>query len=118
MAKKATAAKLILAPSFDEHTRAEIEQHLEVVRQRRMLAAFSYAQGVNAKLEHESERIQKRMASHYDMLAKEIERLDKAHAAVEKRLETLTAMQQELGLTQSLFVVLDGEKSNDSQDSE
>lgn len=89
---------LVLAPSFDDHTRAQIEQHIEAVRARRMVAAIEHYQGVNAKLSHESDKVQKRMARQYEMLGKELAALEKAELKVLGRLETLEALRQEIGL--------------------
>ena len=97
---------LILAPSFDEHSREEIEAHLEEVRARRMVAAIEYATGVNAKLEYEALKVQKKMSAQYEMLAKEIAALDKALEKMEKRLLTLITLQQELGLTQNMITTI------------
>jgi len=93
---------LVLAHSFDEHTRAEIEAHLEQVRSRRMLAAVEYHTGINAKLTYESDKIQKRVAQKYEMLLKEIGQLDRIVEKVENRLAEIEHLKNELGLLTDL----------------
>lgn len=95
---------LTLAPSFDEHTRAEIEQHLTEVRSRRMLAAIVYQQGVNAKLEHEVEKVKRKRDAQYSMLLKELSRLDIAFGKAEARLAAVINLDNELGLAQDMIV--------------
>lgn len=89
---------LVLAPSFDDHTRAEIEAHIEQVRSRRMLAAITYHEGINAKLSYESDKIQERIKKQYVMLAKELEQFDRAHEKLENRMAGIEHLMNELGL--------------------
>lgn len=89
---------LVLAASYDDHTREEIEAHLVQVRARRMVAAIEYANGVNEKLTHESDKIQRRMAKEYEMLGKELVNLEKIEDKVQERLIKLDTLRQELGL--------------------
>lgn len=93
---------LVLAPSYDEHTREQIEAHVSAVQARRMVAAIDYHNGVKAKLAHESEKIQQRVARQYEMLGKELERLEAAENKVLARLETLEALRQEIGLIEDM----------------
>lgn len=93
---------LVLAPSYDDHTREQIENHLEAVRARRMVAAIEYHQGEQMKLTHESDKIQNKIAKQYEMLGKEIARLESAEQKVLDRLTTLETLRQELGLITDL----------------
>lgn len=89
---------LVLAPSFDDHTREQIEVHIAQVQARRMAAAVEYHTGKDAKLAHESDKVQRRIAQKYEMMHKELLALDKAMEKVENRLAELTHLQNELGL--------------------
>lgn len=89
---------LVLAPSFDEHTREQVEAHVTAIQARRMVAAIEHYQGVQQKLSYESEKIQKKMTRQYEMLGKELERLENAENKVLERLETLEALRQEYAL--------------------
>jgi len=89
---------LVLAPSYDDNTREQIENHIEAVRARRMVAAIEHHQGVQLKLTHESDKIQARIAKQYDMLGKELGRLEQAEQKVLDRLTQLETLKQELGL--------------------
>lgn len=94
---------LVLAPSYDDHTREQIEAHLEQVRARRMVAAIEYHNGVNTKLSHESEAIQRKMAKEYEMLGKELENLEKYECKVFDRMTKLDSLRQELGMTTEML---------------
>jgi uncharacterized protein involved in exopolysaccharide biosynthesis len=71
---------------------------VEQVRARRMVAAIEYHEGVKQKLEYEAEKVRKKMLGQYEMLRKEIDRLDRALENVEKRLTTIGILQQEIGV--------------------
>jgi len=103
---------LVLAPSFDDHTREQIETHIAEVQARRMSAAVEYHTGKDAKLAHESSKIQQRIARQYDMLGKELEQLDKVMEKVENRLAGLTHLKNELGMVEEMreMHVLDEEE--------
>lgn len=94
---------LVLAPSFDEHTREQVEAHVAAVQARRMLAAMEYHTGKNAKLTHESDKIRLRVEKQYDMLRREIEALEKAENKVNDRLAGLEHLMNELGLITDLI---------------
>ncbi|HEY6020879.1 MAG TPA: hypothetical protein VIY48_13560 [Candidatus Paceibacterota bacterium] len=94
---------LVLAPSFDEHTRAEIEAHLDAVRARRMVAAIEYHQGAANKLQHESDKINAKIARQYEMLRKELLAMEKAELKVQDRLELMDHMLNEVGLVNDMI---------------
>jgi hypothetical protein len=95
---------LVLQPAFSDKTREEIEQHLLVVRARRMAAVVTYYAGVNAKNLHLIIKDRQRIAREYAMLARELVKMDKLDAIVETRLAKLTQLQQELDIHQSNMV--------------
>lgn len=97
-------AKLVLQPTFDDKTRAEIEAHIAEVRARRMQAAVEHAIGVNLKLEHEANVYQRRIAQQLEMLSKELVQMDKLDARIAKRLENIEILYQELGLTEAMLL--------------
>lgn len=105
---------LVLAPSFDDHTREQIELHIAAVQARRMSAAVTYHTGKDAKLAHESDKIQAKIARQYEMLGKELEQMDKVIEKVENRLAGLTHLQNELGMVQEMreLHVLDPEEED------
>lgn len=88
---------LILRPSYDDLTRQEIEEHLEGVRSRRMVAAMEFNEGQTAKLEHESEVIQRRIKQQYELLGKDITRADTLDEKIQERLAKIETLRQELG---------------------
>lgn len=96
---------LILAASYDDRTREEIENHLSSVRARRMVASIEYHKGVTEKLSHESDKIQARIARQYEMLGKDIANLEKYEQKMLDRLTTIEALRQELGLTTDLIEI-------------
>jgi cell shape-determining protein MreC len=86
---------LVLQPSLDEHTREEIEAHVQVVQARRMVAAIEYMQGVAERIEDSTNKLSGQLSQHYTQLNKEIQRLDRALAAVESRLVKIAEVQHE-----------------------
>lgn len=68
-----------------------------------MVAAIEYANNVNEKLEHESAKIQHRIAKEYEMLGKELVNLEKYEEKVQDRLTKIETLRQELGLTTDMI---------------
>lgn len=98
---------LILQPTFSDKSREEIEQHLLVVRSRRMAAVVTYYAGVNAKTLHGVAKEQGRIAREYEMLRRDINRMNKLEEAIEKRLITLEQHQQQLDMYRGNLVEID-----------
>jgi hypothetical protein len=96
---------LILQPALTDLDRQAVEQHLEVVRNRRLSAAIVWQQGENAKQQHQLTVVQRRIEQVSGQLAKAIERLDKADENVTKYLEKLTTLLQEHGLIADLIAI-------------
>jgi molybdenum-dependent DNA-binding transcriptional regulator ModE len=94
---------LILQPSLDEHTREQIEAHVEEVRARRMVAVIVFNEGKKAKLENELNGVNRKLIQQYSMLEKEIEQLDRLDAKLSKRLEVIAALQQEGGVVSDML---------------
>lgn len=90
---------LVLAPSYDDHTREQVEDFLAAVRARRMVSAIEHYQGVHLKLTHESDKIQQRMARELEKLGKRIAKLEEAEEKVQESITVLESLRQELGLT-------------------
>lgn len=95
---------LVLQPSVKSVTRAEYEAHIEIVRSRRMVAAVQYAEGVNAKLGKIESKLAERRKKHYEMLEREIIRLDQVLEKVESRLAAVDEVDNEIGSIQTQFV--------------
>jgi hypothetical protein len=89
---------LILAPSFDDHTRAQVEAHLDEVRARRIAAALEYQQSKMTKLETEGNMLEVKLYRYYQQLGRSIERLDREIEKVEAYLTTCEVIRGELGL--------------------
>lgn len=89
---------LVLAPSFDDHTREEVEAHLDLVRVRRIAAAMEYQQTRLNKLEVEDAALRSKLFRNYQQLGKALERLDKDIERVESYLANCVNVKNELGL--------------------
>jgi hypothetical protein len=89
---------LVLAPSFDDHTRAQVEAHLDEVRARRIAAALEFQQSKMTKLETEGNMLEVKLYRNYQQLGKALERLDKEIEKVEAYLVTCEVIRGELGL--------------------
>ena len=90
---------LILYPSFDDHTRAQVELHLEQVRLRRLAGALEYQQSKMLKLEKGENELQNKLIRHYEQMGKALYRLDKDLEKIETHLEACTTLRTELDLT-------------------
>jgi DNA repair photolyase len=103
---------LILQPVFSQKSREEIEQHLLVVRAKRMSAVVVYFAGVNAKNMHLIAKEQQRIAREYEMLKRDIDRMGKLEVAIEARLAKLIQHQQEMDVySGNLVEIEDGDRA-------
>jgi hypothetical protein len=68
-----------------------------------MVAAIEHYNGINEKLTHESDKIQRRIEKEYEMLGKELVNLEKYEDKVQERLTRLETLRQELGLTTDMI---------------
>ena len=82
----------------------ELEQRLEMIRARRIVAAMEYVAGQNLKLELEQDKVQRKLKGHYEMLGKELERCDRAIYALENRVAAIEQLKQEVGLSDDYSV--------------
>jgi molybdenum-dependent DNA-binding transcriptional regulator ModE len=89
---------LVLAPSFDDHTREQVEAHLEIVRLRRIAGALEYAQGKMLKLESEDNLLGNKLIRNYDQLGKTLQRLDRELEKVEQYLNACQMIRDEMDL--------------------
>jgi hypothetical protein len=87
---------LILQPTFSDKTREEIEQHLLVVRARRMAAVAMYYAGKNAKTNHLIAKEQQRVNREYALLVKDLDKMNALEQKIEERMITLEQHWQEL----------------------
>jgi hypothetical protein len=90
---------LVLAPSFDDHTREEVEAHLEQVRLRRLAGAMEYHQSKMLRLERESGTLSNKLARNYEALGKALLRIDNDIVKVEEYLNNCQMIRTELSLT-------------------
>jgi hypothetical protein len=89
---------LVLAPSFDDHTREEVEAHLEQVRLRRLAGAIEYQQSKMLKLEKEENTLTNKLIRAYDQLGKALMRIDSDIEKVEQYLNACQMLRTELSL--------------------
>ena len=90
---------LVLAPSFDDHTREEVEAHLEEVRLRRLAGAIEYHQSKMLRLEREEGSLSNKLSRSYDQLGKALLRIDTDILKVEEYLNKCQMLRTELSLT-------------------
>jgi hypothetical protein len=90
---------LILAPSFDDHTREQVEAHLEQVRLRRLAGALEYQQSKALKLERENNNVTVKLANTYEKLGKALMRLDNELEKIEQYLGACQMLRTEADLT-------------------
>ena len=94
---------LILKPTIKDFDRAALEARIEEVRARRMLLAFDYHESQKLNMSQEADKAVRKFKEHSEMLGKEINRLDRALEAVEKRCQKMSELQQEHSLLQDLL---------------
>lgn len=90
---------LILAPSFDDHTREQVEQHLDQVRIRRIAGAMEYQQSKLLRLEKDNNSITNKLMRNYDQMGKALIRLDKELEKIEAYLQACQMLKTEADLT-------------------
>jgi hypothetical protein len=89
--------KLVRQPTIEEMTTEELERRIEGIRARRMSVAMEYMHGQNLKLEAEADKARRKLKGHYEMLAKELDRCDRAIDACEQRVAAIEMLRQEIG---------------------
>ena len=88
--------QLVLQPTVSEMSTEQLEQHIEYVRARRMVVAMEYIQNQNMKAEAEADKARRKLIAHYEMLEKELNRLDRALYACEQRVGAIALLRQEV----------------------
>lgn len=89
---------LVLQPTLAEYTTEELERHIEAVRAKRIVGVMEYVAGQQLKLDTERDKAHRKLKAHYDMLAKELERCDRAIYALDQRVAAIEMLRQEVGL--------------------
>jgi hypothetical protein len=89
---------LVLAPSFDDHTREEVEAHLELVRTRRLAGAMEYHQSKMLRLEKDNSSLENKLIRNYEQLGKALLRIDNDIVKVEEYLNNCQMLRTELDL--------------------
>lgn len=89
---------LVLQPTLAEMTTEELERRIESVRARRIVAVMEYVAGQQLKLETEKDKVHRKLKSHYEMLAKELERCDRVIYSLDQRVAAIEMLRQEAGL--------------------
>lgn len=108
--------ELVLQPAIDRMSREEVEAHLEEVRARRMTAAIEYQIGTNAKIDRANTVLGRRMEQQYQMLEKEILKLDSLDEKIQKRLNTIESLNQEMAYNITMRIEDTDALSEDSDD--
>ena len=97
-------ANLVLQPTLEEMTVEELEQHLEAVRARRIVCAMEYVAGEALKLEAEKDKATRKLKEHYVMLAKELDRCERAIYKCEERVVQIQVLKDEIGVMEDYDV--------------
>jgi septation ring formation regulator EzrA len=90
---------LVLAPSFDDHTREQVEAHLDQVRIRRLAGALEYQQSKMLRLEKDNNTVTNKLIRNYEQLGKALTRLDKDLEKIESYLQACQMLLTEADLT-------------------
>jgi hypothetical protein len=92
---------LVLQRTLADYSTKELEQHIEAVRARRIVAVMEYVAGQTLKLEAEQDKIHRKLKAHYEMLGKELERCDRVIYALDQRVAAIEMLRQEAGLMET-----------------
>lgn len=92
------AKRLVLQPELKDIPLEELEQRLEAIRARRIMAAMEYVAGQNLKLEIEKDKLHRKLKAQYEMLAKELERCERAIYVCEERVAGIIMLKDEAGV--------------------
>jgi hypothetical protein len=90
---------LVLAPSFDDHTREQVEAHLEQVRLRRIAGALEYQQSKMLRLEKDNNSVTNKLMRNYEQMGKALLRLDRELEKIEGYLASCQILKTEADLT-------------------
>lgn len=93
--------QLVLQRTLADYSTKELEQHIEAVRARRIVAVMEYVAGQQLKLEAEVDKVHRKLKAHYEMLGKELERCDRVLYALEQRVAAIEMLRQEAGLMET-----------------
>lgn len=101
---------LTLKPSLkDNFSRQQIEDYIEQVRARRMVAVVAYHNLRNAKIEGKSVKISERVGRQLELLQKELDGLERMEQKVLGRLSVIDGLSEELGILQSGIIDIEQE---------
>jgi hypothetical protein len=100
---------LILAPSFDDKTREQVEEFIDMVRMRRMASAMEFQQSKRTKLDTEANALEGKLGRAWDQLGKCIARLDADILKAEAYLNTCEMLRSELGIVTEQIMLDKGE---------
>lgn len=89
---------LILAPSFDDHSREEVEAFIDMVRVRRISGAIEYQQSKLHRLDAENSSLEAKLIRAWDQLGKALVRIDTDIEKIETLLGTCQMLRQEIDL--------------------
>jgi len=94
---------LTLQPTYSDMTRQQIEEFLEQVRARRLAASMEYHQGQTIKLHRAHAVLERRIKQQYELLGKELIRLEELDDKIQNRLNKLSIMLQETETIEGLL---------------
>jgi hypothetical protein len=80
-----------------------------------MLAAMVYMEGEQAKLKGHIDKSDRKLWGHYEMLGKELKRLDAALEKVEERMLNIDKIKQDQGLARDMMVLYSPEEGGDEE---
>ena len=93
---------LVLQPEITEIPIPELEERIAAIRDRRIISAIEYVACQNLKLEIEKDKVHRKLKAQYEMLAKELDRCERAIYACEERVAAITMLKDEAGLMEDM----------------
>lgn len=98
-----SSSALVLFPDIRTCDIKDFEAALTDIRARRTSIALEYIKGEQMKLTHSRDKVEQKLGRQYDLLGKDIEKLDGILSKIDDRLATIHGLRLDTGLLNSLI---------------
>jgi hypothetical protein len=97
---------LVLKPTLSDLNRQQVEDYIETIRAKRMVATLEFYQAANAKVDSKRLRVNDRLRKQVEMLGKDIAAMEKLEAKLDERLALIEQLKHEdEGLVERLVAI-------------
>lgn len=93
-----TESKLYTLPDIRAHTIEQLQDRLEIIRQRRLVTAIEFQSKMEHKLNKEGHKLTEQWTKAAARIAKKIEDINADFAVIDKELQKLTELHHKLSI--------------------